>query len=438
MSESPNSVQQLISVLEAADADKLLAVVAMVDRLANRGALDAVLDHFRPKLAVIKPPRPLTLPRVLTYPLESALVPTHSWVAGSYRIPRHHLPDIHAVVLAGLDPAMVQRLRTRLAGATSRDADLILETGRELWPAAAALLERARADRRDCDPHLRISFRLAVHLLALGEWLVSTIWQLPPRPIVELEPSLRGAIEGLLSRAAERGREAFMLLAELLVGLCEQPMLILRPALELDCALPLRERAHCVTAIIDNCLGELARAVEAARGSSKPRPAAVAELVLRVVSITESLQTASADVRFDRYTIRRLLLATAELAEKTVAALLEGPLLAEFAADTEDPAQRLYAKEDAARAIARIRLVARQLGLVSKLDYLFRRAERDFVDAFTRFVEQRQVRLGRLAPIDLDVMDRIRLLEILFGSARAVETWQAYRAKAQTHAVAAC
>ncbi len=427
-----DSVRQLVHALECADDDKLLAVVQMVDRLANRGALDVVLDHFRPRLAVVRPPRPLTLRRVLTYPLEPALVPTREWMAGSYRIPRHHLPDIHKVVLDGLGGETARTLGARLAGGTSRDADLVMETGRELWPAAAALLEAAGADRRGADSHLRISFRLAVHLLAMGEWLVPAIWRLPPKPIVELEPWARRTVGELLGRAAGRGREAFMLVTELLVGLCESPMVILRPALDGDYALPFRERAQCVAAIVDNTLGELARAVDEARAAGHPEPAAVAALVLRVVSITESLQGAPPNVRFDRYTIRRLLAATAELAERTVVALLGGPLLGEFAGEGEGgEAVQLGPAEDAARAIFRIRLVARQLGLVSKLDYVFRRAEREFAEAFDRFVERRRARQGGLSLVDLDVMDRIRILEILFGSSKAVEIWRAYGARAR-------
>lgn len=431
MSDGEDSVEKLVRALEAAGEDKLLSVVAMVDRLANRGALDAVLDHFRPRLAVVRPPRPLTLRRVLTYPLEPALVRTREWVAGSYRIPRHHLPEIHKVVLDGLGEETARSLEVRIAGATSRDADLVMETGRELWPAASALLGAAAAERRGADPHLRISFRLAAHLLAMGDCLVPAIWRLPPRPIVELEPWAKRTVTELLGRAAERGREAFMLVTELLVGLCESPMSILRPALDGDCALPFRERAQCVVAIVDNTLGDLGRAVEEARAARDLAPGAVATLVLKVVSITESLQGAPANVRFDRYSIRRLLAATAELAERTVAALLEGRLLADFADEGEVAEGAAARAEEAARAIFRIRLVARQLGLVSKLDYLFRRAEREFAEAFDRFVERRRARQGGLSPVDLDVMDRIRILEILFGSGKAVEIWRAYRARAQ-------
>lgn len=427
---SDDAVGQLIRALESADEEKLLAVVRMVDRLTDRGPLDSVLDHFRPRLAVVRPPRPLTLRRVLTYPLEPALVPTSDWQAGSYRIPRDHLPELHRVVLAGLGEEKARDLRARLAGGTSHDADLVLETGRELWPEAAALLDAVVGERRGSDAYLRISFRLAVHLLAMGEWLVPAIWRLPPKPIVELEPWAKRAVGELLTQAAARGREAFLLVTELLVGLCESPMSILQPALETDCALPFRERAQCVAVIVDNTLGDLARAVEEARAAPRPDPAALAGLVLKVVGITESLRGAPPEVRFDRYAIRRLLAATADLAEKTAAGLLEGRLLEDFGGDGEVAAGASERAETAARAIFRIKLVARQLGLVSKLDYLFRRAERNFLEAFDAFVERRAERRGGLAGIDLDVMDRVRVIEILFGSRRAIEVWRAYRAKA--------
>jgi hypothetical protein len=52
-------------VLADADDDELTRVVAMIDKLAERGAADAVLSPLRPRLARVRPARPTHLTRLL-------------------------------------------------------------------------------------------------------------------------------------------------------------------------------------------------------------------------------------------------------------------------------------------------------------------------------------------------------------------------------------
>lgn len=424
MTAEPGDFRSLVEALSSADDEKLLAVVRVVDRLADRGALDAVLDRVRPRLALIRPPRPLTLLRLLTWPLEPALVPAEAWVPGSYRIPRSHLFELHQAVRQGLDPALVAQVEAGIAGSTTRDADVVLANGKLLWPAAAQVAMRESENRRRSDVHLAISFRLAAHLLAIGETSVRTFWQLPPKPIQELPRAACEAVCALLAAAAERGREAFVLVCEILIARCDSPMLILRPAIEEDLPLPLRERIQCVSVVVDGLLGELIRAVNEARAASPINAPAVAELILRVIDICESLESAPAGVRFDRFSIRRLLRATSELAQHVVATVLEQQLLPAMAGRAGE-ATALSSVEETARAIARIRMVARPLGLVAKFDDLFRRAERRFLEALEVLVAEREQGRNGESPVDLDVMDRVRVIEILFGSRRAVAVWRA-------------
>lgn len=416
---------RLLDALETVGDDRLLAVIQIIDRLQDRGQLDVILDRVRPRLASLRPPRPLTLRRLLTYPLEPALVTDHEWLAGSYRIPRSHLPSLHAAILDRPDFDLARRLSEEIAGATSHDGELILAKGRELWPAAAAVLTSLLEARGCHDASLRVSFRLAAHLLAIGEWLVPALWRLPPKPIVEFQPWIQQTIAELLARAAERGRECVLLVCDLLVRMCDSPTLILEPLLNGEHALAARERAQAAVAIVDNVLGELDRNVRAAMESPAWRPSAVADLVLRVVGVVGSLDTAPEGLEADRYALRKLVAATAALAERTVASLLEGNLLKAFAASGD----RLPGEvEDAARAVSQIRLVARPLGLISKLDFLLRRAEREFLAALERFLGERRAQDGSPSTAALDLMDRIRIIEILFGSSVALRVWRSWRA----------
>ena len=66
--------QALATQLHGADDRTLLKLVAVVDQLAKRGSLDQLLDEHRARLAVIRPPRPMTLGRLVVLPLEELLI----------------------------------------------------------------------------------------------------------------------------------------------------------------------------------------------------------------------------------------------------------------------------------------------------------------------------------------------------------------------------
>jgi hypothetical protein len=128
---------------DARDA-QLLQVVAMVDALPQRGQADALIAPLRPRLAQLRPPRPLTLGRVLFTPLNAVIVSGPRWRRGCPAVPRTALPSLTAQVEAA-EPALAIGLRAQLAGATSNDGRLIRRVGEILWPAAAAVLAAAAA-----------------------------------------------------------------------------------------------------------------------------------------------------------------------------------------------------------------------------------------------------------------------------------------------------
>ena len=79
--------------LSMAADEQIARVVAMLDRLPDRGEADQVLDPLRPRLRTLKPPRPLTLARLLFMPLEGALVAPTAWRRGGPVAAGPQLPE---------------------------------------------------------------------------------------------------------------------------------------------------------------------------------------------------------------------------------------------------------------------------------------------------------------------------------------------------------
>ncbi len=128
-------------LLDAADG-QVARVVAMVDRMTERGAADALIAPLRPRLAMLRPDRALSLTRLLFLPLDRLIVPAPAWRPGEPSIPRSVLVPLAAALRAAL-PAQAMALDAMLDGHTTADATVLIAAGGLLWPAAAALLRSA-------------------------------------------------------------------------------------------------------------------------------------------------------------------------------------------------------------------------------------------------------------------------------------------------------
>ena len=60
--------------MSGASDEQLLQVVGLIDTLDRRGPVDQLLAPVRGRLALLRPPRPITLGRVLILPFEDLLV----------------------------------------------------------------------------------------------------------------------------------------------------------------------------------------------------------------------------------------------------------------------------------------------------------------------------------------------------------------------------
>ncbi len=412
---------QLTKALAATDDAKFRAVVAVIDRQPRHHVLELLIAPHRPRLARLKPPRPLTFHRVVTLPLEAALVPAEDWVPGSYRIPRSHLAPLHSAMRERLDPELVDWVDRMLAGKTTADAGVERAVGRRLWPAAAEVLDGLLATGRKSLGEAAVSARLAAHLLAIGERLVETFWQLPPQSILCFSGEERRAAIELLKDAAQRGTESLALVADLLGARCQSPLAILEPLLAGEISMSPRDKRECADRVAEACLEDLGGEIAAALADEETTPQAAAELVLRVMSGLESLSDVATKLDIDRHAVRQLTRRTAELAEQVTRRVLK-QIKQSFDDDTDGVP--LYNYEKAARAVTKIRLVAPKLVIASKLDDLLRCAIERYTSAFDAFLARRRERGASTALEEPAIMERLRIIELLFGSPVAVSLWE--------------
>ena len=212
---------------EASD-EQLLRVVGIIDALDRRGPVDGVLTPVRSRLALLRPPRPITLGRVLILPFEDLLVePDEVW-PGRRCFSRAHLGWLVERVTGELGPALRDMLRELACDRTMLEADAVLDIGKNLWPAAAEIAKRS-AGAADRDTELREQLSGVTPLLDLGATLVPAIWALPPRPMATLEQSERERLINLVRRAVGIDEAAAEAVLDVLVARSSSLMVLLAP-----------------------------------------------------------------------------------------------------------------------------------------------------------------------------------------------------------------
>ncbi len=130
--------------LMSAMDSQLAQVVAMLDGLPRRGNADAVLAPLRPRLARLRPVRPLNFDRLLFTPLDGMIVSATAWQRDTPGLPRSALRPL-ADQVRGLLPHHSAEIDALLHGHRADDRALLLAAGSRLWPEAARALTLAPA-----------------------------------------------------------------------------------------------------------------------------------------------------------------------------------------------------------------------------------------------------------------------------------------------------
>ena len=144
MSTKPpqRDMQALQPGLLEADDQKIWRVLAVVDGIADPAINQALLDSLRPRLATLRPVRPLRMTRLLFIPLDPLTVPLRGWQPSDPTVPRPVLAPIAKIVRSGLGDLapVIDRI---IAGHKADAEHAITQAGELLWPRAAEILAAA-------------------------------------------------------------------------------------------------------------------------------------------------------------------------------------------------------------------------------------------------------------------------------------------------------
>ncbi len=375
-------------LLSAADA-RLRRVVAVVDALPVRGDADALIASLRPRLARLRPPRPITLTRLLFEPVEPLIVPTASWHAGSPAIPRSTLAVLGGDLAAALG-SEAATLQARGAGRTMEDAATVAECGTVLWARAAKLLpgrppppDWASGTGLPEAAHAAIVVPLGT-LLAEGAALHRL-------PALTGQAAVAEA-ERLLRQAGARGVAALAMMLALLLRRLPRAQRLL----QLADSIAIGEVAGGTLPASERVMAFLLGDVRGAVAPDAALPEA-ADQVRRSARMLEDLEAAACAAerpsRMQMVRAARQLL-SAQCRERLVAAAEELSVPVQAPAGPAD----LVAMEETARALRRLDAVGRRLGDAEVYD-------RALSGAAGRLVGD------RLLPQNT----RLRLAEILLG-----------------------
>jgi hypothetical protein len=163
-----------------------------------------------------------------------------------------------------------------------------------------------------------------------------------------------------------------------------------------------------------------------------PPTAEPRELVLplqAIVSNLESLQEVAARIKFDYRELRRLKADTFELINDRLSAALGRGLLDAFEAlDDATAASDWRRLEQNAVAAANMRLMARRIGLATTIDFAFTKAFDRYRDNLMGSANSLRAASGTAgAVLQPAVMDRLRIIELLFGSPAALQLLERLR-----------
>ncbi|MEJ0019648.1 MAG: hypothetical protein WDN25_24460 [Acetobacteraceae bacterium] len=375
-----------------ADApDSLLAkVVAVVDALDNRGAADAVIAPLRPRLAQLRPRRPLRFCRLLFMPLDPLIVPVRDCAGDGPTLPRSALLPIAAAVRSAM-PAQATAIDAMIAGHTVNEDAVAAAAGRILWPAAAQVL--AALPRPDL-----LTGRVAT-LLGMTARLLGLFAAVEAGVAMD-----RDTVLALLADAAARDDQTLtMLLVLLLARLPEDRKSLLDMAEALG-ARP--SEAVCVAlgqaqAVLLDRL-DLRGGIETlVIGAGLGQAGSEVRRIIALLDGIEEDETPRVHGILQRLDAScRLRFATALEAEFTTA--LHAPQ-----GDGNDGRSAAIGLEDVARGLHDLELEARRIGSAAMYDRLLQQAATMVQD------------LGPSHP--LGPIDRVRLVEILAGPDAALE-----------------
>ena len=376
----------------------LQQVVAVLEAVPSRAMLDPIIETARPRLKLLRPPRPVTFARILFLPFDGAVVPLKEWSMGSAKLPRPALMPISEAIQTAMGPE-AEKISANLGGRSFFDVLQVDSEGRTLWAEAARLAPTLSFPEGLPAAGLDAAQSRQLLELAAGIWRhADGIWEAKlacfSGPSSEL-------VAAALKGPAEEGEAVFSIALLSLLDRAQSPGSVLATAARLS---PIASN------IADQKLRELQNAPLPILPAEDPvRAAHIAAEYVALLKELESILSSRSDAR--QAVITPLL----EKIGGAIKEVTQQIIQRQFLPALNEP----NAKRRAA-VVLNIEILARALG---RLEEAGRRAGR--FEAFDKLQVSHAVKLRSiLNGLDgggLQRHDVIRIADILLGAEKAME-----------------
>ena len=376
----------------------LQQVVAVLEAVPSRAMLDPIIETARPRLKLLRPPRPITFARILFLPFDGAVVPLKEWSMGSAKLPRPALMPISEAIQTAMGPE-AEKISANLGGRSFFDVLQVDSEGRTLWAEAARLAPTLSFPKGLPAAGLDAAQSRQLLELAAGIWRhADGIWEAKlacfSGPSSEL-------VAAALKGPAEEGEAVFSIALLSLLDRAQSPGSVLATAARLS---PIASN------IADQKLRELQNAPLPILPAEDPvRAAHIAAEYVALLKELESILSSRSEAR--QAVITPLLEKIGEAIKEVTQQIIQR----QFLPSLNEP----NAKRRAA-VVLNIEILARALG---RLEEAGRRAGR--FEAFDKLQVSHAVKLRSiLNGLDgggLQRHDVIRIADILLGAEKAME-----------------
>jgi hypothetical protein len=377
--------------------ERILRIVTLVDAMPVRGAADQLLAPLRQRLALLRPPRPLRLPRLIFHPLKPLIVAAAGWRIGQQAIPRTVIMPIADHVRLAMGAAGVA-IETRMAGRTTADTELIVRLGCSLWPAAAKILTGSAIPETWAATQLGDNiYRPLADIVAAVLAEAAALQTLCAETATGLLPPRLKVVEAILNRVARMNPGALPMMIALLLDSVPQAAGLLLPARTTTVQNAMNEAAEILLRQLSHEDG-----IEARIGKARLSDAGTA--TSRIVTLLTHLSDVAT-----KYTPRDQLRMLRRRLDASCAARFASGLRDELLTPLRrltvfpDPDQ-ILALETAARGLRVLATEARSVGSGVAYDRLLSQAAAAIKDDAIRMA----------------LTDRLRLIEILASPAAAL------------------
>lgn len=403
---TPSTLRALRRDLVEINDAQLLQIVALIDRMADRGDADALIAPLRARFRRVRPPRLLRLTRLLFLPLNPVLIPPPLYRAGMPAVPRNALVPLAGVVRTALGQRTGE-IEAMIKGRVVTDTETVRAAGAVLWPAATMILRQAGPPAGWSAAGLPVALHAPLsHAVAAVLAQASALYDVICDVAAGL-PVGSDTVDAFLARAAPTGEAGWSLVLSVLLAHLPATGTVLHQAAQWAA----RQGDPALIRAIDQVLGTELTLLEA-RGRAMAELLNAADLtaasveVQRIVDLLDECTAASAPAarRVRAEAVRRGLDAScrARFADALTEDLL-APLQAISGTPAPDVPPRL---ETAARHLRALEMVARRLGSAATYDALLRQTAM-------------AVR-GVATDAGLQLADTVRLVEILAGPEAAL------------------